>query len=580
MRAGAGGNTVRRLGRLVAAARRAPVGRSPLGPRLRRTVALTAVLAMVGVCAVAAGSGFGAATAEETGLRARPVPAARVSTIASAALSCPALSPARVAAQLMAASGFEINLRVDGSAGAAGIAGLPETTWQAWAPWPRAPRLDVDANIVALAHHMCDLVGQVRQAGVAGDPWRLALAAYRSGLPAVRASGGVPPQADRYVETVTAYATWYEHQPDLSAGSPAPVARAVGVVPTPGTAPVPVPDDYVPLVLAAGKVCATVTPARVAGQLMASSGFNPNLLSAGGGQGVAQFSPQIWSRYAPPGGSPWDPRTAVPALGQAMCALTRELSGLGPDPYPVALAAYHWGTDVVQQAGGLPDAPGLREHTGMVLAYAEHYAHDPRLGGPPAGAPAGTPAAPGGRPPAAAGAAPGRTPPAAPPPAAPPPAAPPPAAPPPAAPPPAKPPAANPPPTTTKPATGGGSGVRIRGYADKCVDAPSSADGTPLRLYTCNNSANQKWTFASDGTIRAFGKCMDAAWASTANGTTVQLANCNGGAAQRFTLNAAHDLVNQPADKCVDVRDFNTGNGARLQLWQCSGDANQKWWRA
>ncbi|MEV4626869.1 ricin-type beta-trefoil lectin domain protein [Micromonospora sp. NPDC049523] len=593
MRATAGGEAVRRLGgRAVAAVRRwtgtlrLPVRHLRLGLRLRRAVAITAVLGLVGVCAVAAGSGFGDATAQEAGRAASPVPVAQVSTIAAAALSCPALSPAKVAAQLMAASGFEVNLRAN-SSGGSGIAALTDSAWQSWAPWPRAPRLDIGANIFALAHHMCDLVGQVRRTGVDGDPWRLALAAYRSGLPAVRTAGGVPAAARGYVDTVAAYATWYERQPDLTSGSPSPTPRAVGAVPTAGTAPIPVPDAYLPLVLAAGQVCGTVTPARVAGQLMASSGFNPNLLSAGGGQGIAQFLPQTWARYAPPTASPWDPQTAIPALGQAMCVLTRELSGIGPDPYPMALAAYHWGSAVVQQAGGLPDSPGLREHTAMVLAYADHYAHDPRLGGPPAGAPLphpGSPAVPppvGSAPPQAlppAGAAappavPPAVPPAAPPVAPPVAAAPPPAAPP-APKPPADPPKANP--TTTKPAP---SGVTIHGYVDKCIDAPGSADGTPLRLWSCNGSANQRWTFASDGSVRAFGKCMDAAWASTADGTTVQLAVCNGGPAQRFTLNGAHDLVNKLADKCVDVRDWNTANGARLQLWQCSGDANQKWWR-
>ncbi|WP_329110949.1 ricin-type beta-trefoil lectin domain protein [Micromonospora sp. NBC_01699] len=588
MRATAGGEAVRRLGRWAAERiDRLPVRHLRWGRRLRRGVAVVGVLALVGVSAVAAGSGFGDATAREAGRPAIPVPAEQVPTIAAAALSCPVLSPARVAAQLMAASGFEVNLRADGTGGA-GIAALTDNSWQSWAPWPRAPRLDTGANIVALAHHVCDLAGQVRQAGVDGDPWRLALAAYRSGLPAVRAARGVPPTARVYVDTVAAYATWYERQSDLTAGSPSPTPRAVGAVPTPGTAPIPVPDAYLPLVLAAGRVCAAVTPARVAAQLMASSGFNPNLLSAGGGQGVAQFLPQSWSRYAPTAASPWDPGTAIPALGQAMCVLTRELSGLGADPYPMALAAYHWGSAVVQQAGGLPDSPGLREHTAMVLGYADHYARDPRLGGPPnPGPPNGAPPPPGNPavPPVAGTAPPLAGPPAvqpggpplgaaAPPPAAPPaPAAP--AAPKPPAPkPPASPPRPNP--TTTKPAP---SGVAIRGYADKCIHAPGSADGTALRLWSCNGSANQRWTFASDGSVRAFGRCMDAAWASTADGTTVQLANCNGGPAQRFTLNGAHDLTNRLANKCVDVQDWNSANGARLQLWQCSGDANQKWWR-
>jgi Ricin-type beta-trefoil lectin domain len=87
------------------------------------------------------------------------------------------------------------------------------------------------------------------------------------------------------------------------------------------------------------------------------------------------------------------------------------------------------------------------------------------------------------------------------------------------------------------------------------------------------------WTSTPDGTLRAYGKCMDVAWGSKADGATVQLVTCNGNAAQRFTLTSRGDLVNAQSDKCVDVADWNTTNGARLQQWSCAGTANQKWWR-
>ncbi|MGH3994788.1 MAG: ricin-type beta-trefoil lectin domain protein, partial [Pseudonocardiaceae bacterium] len=54
---------------------------------------------------------------------------------------------------------------------------------------------------------------------------------------------------------------------------------------------------------------------------------------------------------------------------------------------------------------------------------------------------------------------------------------------------------------------------RITGLAGKCVDVRGSgtADGTAVQLYTCNGTAAQTWTVASDGTLRALGKCMDVA---------------------------------------------------------------------
>jgi streptogrisin C len=129
--------------------------------------------------------------------------------------------------------------------------------------------------------------------------------------------------------------------------------------------------------------------------------------------------------------------------------------------------------------------------------------------------------------------------------------------------------------------TGGGGTSRIIGYAGKCIDVPyaNGADGQYLWLWTCNGTAAQSWTFAGDGTVRAFGLCMDVAWGSTANGAVIQLAHCSGNPAQQFVLSGAGDLVNPQANKCVDVKDWNSADGARLQLWECSGGANQKWRR-
>ena len=131
--------------------------------------------------------------------------------------------------------------------------------------------------------------------------------------------------------------------------------------------------------------------------------------------------------------------------------------------------------------------------------------------------------------------------------------------------------------------TGGGSGTsRIVGFAGKCIDVPggNGVDGQFLQLWTCNGTAAQAWTFAGDGTIRAYGRCMDVAGASRDNGAVIQLANCSGNPAQQFVLSAAGDLVNPQSNKCVDVKDVNSADGARLQQWDCAGTANQKWHRA
>ncbi|MFF3501511.1 ricin-type beta-trefoil lectin domain protein [Streptomyces sp. NPDC003247] len=113
----------------------------------------------------------------------------------------------------------------------------------------------------------------------------------------------------------------------------------------------------------------------------------------------------------------------------------------------------------------------------------------------------------------------------------------------------------------------------------RCIDVVGgkAAQGARLMIWDCSQSASQRWTFASDGTMRTLGMCVQLAGASTADGTDLELAACDGSPAQRFTLNIRNDLVSALADKCTDVRDNGTANGTRLQLWSCSGGSNQKW---
>jgi chitinase len=130
----------------------------------------------------------------------------------------------------------------------------------------------------------------------------------------------------------------------------------------------------------------------------------------------------------------------------------------------------------------------------------------------------------------------------------------------------------------TTPPPGGRTG-QITGIAGKCVDvkSASTANGTPVQLYTCNGSNAQQWTVGSDGTVRALGKCLDVTAAGTADGTKVQLYDCNGTAAQQWQAGSGSTLVNSGSGKCLDDTDNVTTDGNQLQIWQCFGGSNQQW---
>ena len=359
--------------------------------RLRHPVEVALAFTLILVLGLVAFIEFGPAVAEGGDVAGKPVPAGDLATNTTAALSCPALTGPKLAAQVMAASGFDAY--ASGVGGRQGLGGLDAAAWDKWAPWPGAQRTDRRANILALAHQTCELVGQVRAADVLGDAWQAAVAATRVGIDAVKAARAVPASASSYVDTVVSLAAWYAKQSDFggpNTPSAAPNALAKNA---PGGAKA-VPDEYVSLVAAAGKICDAVTPAKVAAQLMAASAFNPSLQSDSGAQGIAQFLPEVWSQYAPKSSSVWKPEQAIPVLGSAMCDLSGQFTALtAGDPYPLAVAAFSYGVNAVRQAGGVPQSGVMQKQNKQVLDYVDYYAKDTRLKAPvrsPSAAPSGS----------------------------------------------------------------------------------------------------------------------------------------------------------------------------------------------
>ena len=131
--------------------------------------------------------------------------------------------------------------------------------------------------------------------------------------------------------------------------------------------------------------------------------------------------------------------------------------------------------------------------------------------------------------------------------------------------------------------TGGGGGTSatgpITGYGSLCVDVrgASSANFTPVQVYTCNGTNAQQWTVASGNTLQALGKCLDVDAAGTANGTTVDLYDCNGTGAQVWVPQSDGALLNPESGKCLDDTGWFTTPGTQLQIWSCTGAANQSW---
>ncbi|MEU7926714.1 ricin-type beta-trefoil lectin domain protein [Micromonospora sp. NPDC049107] len=512
-------------------------GRTP-----RRIVAVAAA-ALAVVCAAIAAIGWGVASARDQ-LIGGPVSDEQAAVIVAAARSCPMLSPARLAGQLMAESKLAWSA-TETASGGTGIAGLDNQDWKLWKPWPDAERSDGAANIVALAHQVCDYSGKLRLANVSGDSWRLSVAAFHSGLESVTTAGAVPPDAVDYVDQVSGYAAYYGKRTHL--GGPGGVAPTGPEVDAKG-----VPNEYVDLLLRAGSVCPAVTPPAVAAQLMALSRFDPNLLGPAGQRGIAQFLPEVWQAYGPSDASAWEPAVAIPAVGTAMCAMAGELSPLEGDPYLLALAAYRSGPTAVRQSGGVLDGD-TKAFLKSVKSLTDFYALDGRLvvGAKPAPS---TPAPPSVTPAAPTPAGPGTpTPTAGDPPA---------------------------PPTPSKqPVRPVGAKQLYHPMSKLCVSTGGTVGGTRLTLKTCDNDdPTQWWVVLADGTFRASGLCMDVQEGANKDGAAVMAATCNGSPTQVWRMNSKGGVLNLHILKALDAN-VNVPNKPLL-VWTFVENREQQWaWR-
>jgi hypothetical protein len=118
-------------------------------------------------------------------------------------------------------------------------------------------------------------------------------------------------------------------------------------------------------------------------------------------------------------------------------------------------------------------------------------------------------------------------------------------------------------------------GEPLRGVASgRCVDVPgfSTAPGTALDLWDCNNGGNQSWNYTASKQLTVYAdKCMTA-------GTAATIENCTGAPDQAWELNA-DQTVTSVADPSHCLTALGTGNGAAVVVTGCDGSADQKWVR-
>jgi transglycosylase-like protein with SLT domain/D-alanyl-D-alanine carboxypeptidase-like protein len=121
-----------------------------------------------------------------------------------------------------------------------------------------------------------------------------------------------------------------------------------------------VPTQFRPMILAAAARW-NVSPALLAGQLMAESGFDSTAGSPAGAQGIAQFMPSTAAAYGLE--DPYDPAEAIDAEAHLMSDLIGQLGS--PE---LALAAYNAGSAPVEACHCIPPYPETQAYVTRILA--------------------------------------------------------------------------------------------------------------------------------------------------------------------------------------------------------------------
>jgi ricin-type beta-trefoil lectin protein len=113
----------------------------------------------------------------------------------------------------------------------------------------------------------------------------------------------------------------------------------------------------------------------------------------------------------------------------------------------------------------------------------------------------------------------------------------------------------------------------IGGLNNLCLDLNGgvAVDDNHVQVFECNGSGAQRWTLATDGTLRVSGKC-----ALVVGDGTVHIVGCDGRTTAQWRV-AGRALINASDARCLTDPSDGTRSGAGVTVTPCTGSAEQSW---
>jgi hypothetical protein len=113
----------------------------------------------------------------------------------------------------------------------------------------------------------------------------------------------------------------------------------------------------------------------------------------------------------------------------------------------------------------------------------------------------------------------------------------------------------------------------------KCLLDPGNhtANGTHVEISNCVSGSTEKWTVATDATLRVNGRCLDIAGTGGYSGRVAELWSCNGSAREQWTQGTDGELVNPASGVCLTDPGSATRNGTTTQTGSCRARSSEQW---
>jgi hypothetical protein len=120
-------------------------------------------------------------------------------------------------------------------------------------------------------------------------------------------------------------------------------------------------------------------------------------------------------------------------------------------------------------------------------------------------------------------------------------------------------------------------GAQLVGRDGECVDAQDgqTADGTPLVVFHCHGSSNERWFIKSGVISENFGSCIDVQGGAPNDGAPIILVNCTGALSQQWSIRAGQ--VIGLGSKCLTETGGISADQTPLILFACNENPGQLW---